>query len=68
MTLAFFQGHRCIRKQKLLLLLFANFSIILDEIWDAVMTCWSVQAHARFICMIDIPGEDSALMIYREYV
>ena len=33
---------------------FFFFLINLDKIWYIVMTCWCVQAHAKFVCMINI--------------
>ena len=49
-ALTIIQGHICMRiKKKLNAPFIANLGIGLDEIWYVAITCWSVEAHDKFV-------------------
>ena len=44
------------------------FSIDFDQIWYDAMTCWSVQVHANFVCMISIQGRELNFGVCKMYM
>ena len=59
MTLAFIQGHSCMRNlRNFCTHVLANVSIDLNEILYSATTCWFIEAHANCIYTTKIQGSE----------